>query len=146
MNKVVWKLLFGVTGVICLWFGVKLGRELYPYLTLSKRLKAESIVWSIENVSKDKYGVRGTYRYSLNGTVYASDHLFRKPTFVNAKTAEKHINAWNNHVWDVWVNARHPTKSTLQHIFPYSSFVQFILTVGIFLYFQWLRQYVARHA
>ncbi|MDN3507610.1 MAG: hypothetical protein P0S94_01670 [Simkaniaceae bacterium] len=146
MGKLVWKGLFLVTGIIALWFSVKLGRELYPYLTLSHRSKAHSVAWSVVPIGASKFGVKGVYTYFLNESEYGGVHLFKKPIFINMRTAEKHIAAWGDHTWDVWMNPSHPEKSSMQHIFPFSALVQFILSIGVFLYFQWLRQYAAQRA
>ena len=146
MGKYTWKGLFLLTGVVALWFSIKLGRELFAYMTHSVRTQAESVVWSVSPVGSDKFGVLGVYTFSLNGTKYGGEHLFRKPVFVNQRAAEKHIASWSDHKWDVWANPNRPEKSSMQHIFPFSGVVQFILSLGVFLYFLWLRQFAAERA
>lgn len=146
MKTFFWKALIGLSVVVTLWFTVKSGRDLQRYLSFSRETPIKVHEWGHSEIGRGSYGVRASYTYEVNGQKYGGTHVFTAPIFMNAEAVDKQLHKWDKLRWSAWYNPAHPEKSSLQHNYPIKSTIQALLSLGILLYFVWLRFHVEKTA
>lgn len=140
-SKHIWSALQLLTGVICIWVGAKFTAEVLRYLTFPYQSKAQVVDWGVLEFEHDKFKICVTYEFEVGKENYTSQHLFEAPVFRNRYAAEQKIHDWSEQEWNVWYRNSEQPKSTLVKTFPFKTLVHLVLSVGVLLYFSWLRGY-----
>lgn len=139
-----WLVLLVIAGGIALWFsGIALYNG-FGYWKLGPTAPAEITAWQVKEISASKFGMEATYVYEVEGKQYSGKTLFKTPIYLNPYSAEDDIVEWKELSWRVWYKKSNPAISSLQKYFPTKEILQAILTIGVFVYFYFMRQWVLR--
>ncbi len=133
-----------VAGGIALWFS---GIALYNcvgYWKLGPTAPAKITAWLVKELSVSKFGMETSYIYEVEGKQYTGKTLFKTPVYLNSYSAEDDIKEWKELSWRVWYKKSNPVISSLQKYFPTKEILQAILTIGVFVYFYFMRQWILR--
>lgn len=142
-----WFLFFFLGAALVIWFSAQFTIRIYPYLSLSSQTSGIVENFFVQDAQKDKFGVVAKYRYYVGGKEFIAEKLFTTPIFLNRYAAESHIEKhWKDKNWTVWYSAKHPEKSSLQRLFPFKTFFNLCLSLGVVLYFFGLKSYVSRRS
>ena len=132
-----------VTGV-GLWMGGKFLYSIHNYFLLSQSTPAIVSEWKVEELKPGKYTIQASFEFQVGETVLYQQFRFPKPVCQNQYLAEAFINNWEEESWQVWYSPKNPQVASLQKSIPIKSGIYFVLCLGVFLYFSWLRVYVRR--
>jgi len=126
-------LILGVSAMTLL-FTLQLGEALYGYLTHNRRVSAHVYQWETAEI-KDKFTVTASYRYTFKEINREGVYTFAPPYYLNEQAAAYAIRDKAKQPQFVWVNAKNPTQSKLERIFPLSLSVRALICYGVLIYF-----------
>ncbi|MCB1080777.1 MAG: hypothetical protein KDK69_03040 [Chlamydiia bacterium] len=136
-------LLVVVSGV-GLWMGGKFLYDLHHYFLLSHTAPVHINEWKVEEIKPGKFSIFASLEFQVGERIFYKNYRFLKPVYQNPYVAEALIERWENERWEVWYNPKDPQIASLQKAFPIKAGVYFVLCLGVFLYFSWLRIYVRK--
>jgi len=100
--------------------------------------------WKVEEIQSGNFVIRASFAFQVDGQMFYQNFTFPEPVCQNKYLAHSLIKKWKKEVWQVWYNPKHPKIASLQRQFPIKTGIYFALSVGIFLYFLWLKIYIQR--
>lgn len=147
LNKESWyrgvSLIFIIfSGCVALWFVSKLTVNLWQYYQCSKPLSCYIQRWEVVEKLKGEYTLLAHYQYKAKGHHFKGIYHFKEPKFNNRYIAKEVLQSYQNKQWPVWVSPSRPHISTLQRHFSIKLCVQCLLSIGVFIYFIWLKEYL----
>ena len=143
MQKI-WNLIFVLTFLISVFFVVKSIRELYVYFSLDGKVEGRVIHSEIVEKGSSSYALALSFEFWVEGDERSGRVELVKPYFLNIPSAEKAAEELSKKKWDVFYRTSDPNISALQKNFPFKSCIQAILTLGVFIYFVFLKKTVER--
>lgn len=141
-----WLVLLIISGGIALWFSGVVSVELWKFLRLNAHTQATISNWDVRDLSSSRFAIEANYRYEINGVVYSGKTIFEKPQFLNRFAAENHVKQLEAKRWHTWYRESNPTLSSLEREFPQKKCLQALLTLGVFVYFYFVRSMLSRLA
>ena len=140
--KAVWLFLVIASSLICIWFLGNLSNEFYRYFRCSKKITGAISKWEVKEKGVDQFVLVANFQYKQNGQIYLGKQEFDQPIFQHPFAAESIITKYKERSWPVWVSKSKPHIATLQRTFSIKILVQTILSIGVLIYFIWLREYL----
>lgn len=134
-TNLLWRGLTALFACCAIWLTGHFAYKWYLYAQLDKSTRAETIQFSIKEISDERYLILGEYTYRVNQTDYLGTSLLEDRPFRNSLVAEQSIPELKKHLWVVWYSSHLPTLSSLQKHFPFKEGFYSIALWGIFLYF-----------
>lgn len=119
---------------VALWFSWLALTELFTYSVLTAHTPAQSIQWSVVEVSDERYLLRGTYVFFVGEAQYSGATTLQQ-RYRNAWAASKDIPEHESQRWEVWYSPTHLTYSSLQKNFPFKECISALVLWGIVVYF-----------
>ena len=119
----------------------------WGYWRLSSTTLGKVESFSVKQLKENAYGIEASYIYAVSGKPYQGKKILTNPVFLNAYAAQSHLEKyWKAQDWPVWYSAKQPEISGLQKLFPVKKFLSFALSLGVLLYFVWLKKYVEKQS
>lgn len=140
-----WIAFLAPIAIVALWFSWSACVELYHYIVLSAHTPAQGIEWSVVELSDERYVLRGSYVYQVEGTSYSGATTLKHPPYRNAWAASKAIPEYASQPWQIWYSPTNPTHSSLQKSFPFKECISSVIIWGILLYFIGLKLYCSQN-
>ncbi len=138
MSKPLWSVILILTGMVALWRTGIGAWNLIEYNRFGPEVQAEATRYEI--ISKgSKYALKAYYTYSYGDKTYASSKVLSKPYYLNKAAAEGEIKKMLGMPWAAWVDPKAPGVSTLELAFPLRDCFYAICSLGVFLYFLYLK-------
>ncbi len=144
MRKI-WIGLLIVTSSVTGFFLVKTTSQLCAYFSLNRETKALSTKWDVFEKSPSSFALHVSYLFDpvkkdpLEGAMELS-----KPYFLNLPSAQSAMEAFEQKSWSVFYNDKNPSINSLQKIFPFKECLQFLLTLGVLVYFLFFKKVAER--
>ena len=139
-----WAVLVVLTALVSVWFFGVATHKLWRYFSLNAQTKAEVYEWVVVEESSSKFVVASAYRFQVKERGYKGKTYFADPYYLNAESAENSIKRMGKKEWDVWYNSKDPTDNSLQKMVPFKVCIQFILVLGVGIYFFFLKDFLIR--
>ena len=133
-----------ITGSIACWFISQAVKGSFTYIQLNTQTPAEHLKWEIKMLSASHYKLSANYRYSVDGQEFNGQTTFSSPAYLNYYAAENDLKTKQNNAYTVWFHAKDPTISSLQKRFPKKESTNALLTLGVFIYFYFVRGLLER--
>ncbi|MCI5051641.1 MAG: hypothetical protein MRY21_00720 [Simkaniaceae bacterium] len=144
MLKNIWLGITALTIGALIWTGAILSIDLFKYLQLTRKTHPTRVHWTIEGKDESQYFFIANYIFNVDGKEYRGVNKFKRPTFPNMIAAEAMLPHWQAGSWPVWYSGFSPKTNAMQKNFPFQNLIHFVLALGVFFYFRWLREYVHR--
>jgi hypothetical protein len=141
-----WKVLQIVAAAIAIWTSAKFTAEIFQYLRYSRAVEAEIVDWGVLEYAPDVFKICATYEFTVDGEKFSSQHLFTKLSFRNRYAAEETVRIWTNRKWTTWYRLPAPPRSVLEREFPLKSCVHMMISLGVVVYFAWLKRYLYKRS
>lgn len=138
MSKLLWRILLILTGGLALWRGGDAALAYWDYSRYQVETPVKITAFEIIP-KKSQFALKGIYTYNYGGKSFQGSSMLAKPYYLNRASAEMEAQKIQGMEWTVWVDAKKPSASALQKIFPLKSIIYAICLLGIFLYFVYLR-------
>jgi hypothetical protein len=137
-----WMILGCAVAAVALWVvgGALFG--LAHYWKLSRPVSAQVVEWKVQEISPSSFAIEALYTYEVQGKRYSGKTLFDKPIYLNPYAAASDLKKWEALTWQAWIQPSHPEISSLQRNFPSKKIVHALLTLGVVLYFLFLRRWI----
>ena len=133
----------GIAAAASVWTLALLCIDSFTYFRQSGLTHPRHISWTVERHKSD-FLYRANYTFEVDGKEYKGSHLFDKPVFPNQIAAHMVMEHWQSQAWDVFYNPAKPSSCAMQKNFPLQKLVHFVLALGVFCYFGWLKNYATR--
>lgn len=144
-KKNIWKLLLIIPFSLSTFFALKTFFSFIEYKSLSATTWANHSLWSV-TLHKGRYHLKASYSFELEGKSYENITLIQNPSFPNPYAAEITLASCNKSSWMVFYNPNNPFKNSLEKVFPFSSFIYFLLSLTVSLYFLILKKFLDHRA
>ncbi|GAB4186926.1 MAG: hypothetical protein Tsb0015_05110 [Simkaniaceae bacterium] len=145
-QNIVWKILFTLTSLASIWLGLVFLWKAVPYFRFALYAPAKAHSWEIIEIEPSVFSVKANYEYRVNGRDYLGSYLFSEQRFPNEHVAREAADLMEKQRHGVWYQKKHPEKAIMIRIFPYKALFRFLLSLGVMVYFLWLREYLRRFA
>lgn len=143
-SRYIWIMLFAPFALGAIWFSWLACREAYNYSTLKAHTLAQSVQWSVVELSDEHYALQGSYAFTVGGVQYFGVTTLDDPPYRNAWAATKAIPEHALKQWNVWYSPINLAHSSLQKKFPFKQCVSSIILWGILIYFIGLKLYCTK--
>lgn len=140
--KVLFGFLLVLSGVVFVFLGAKTIIGVKNYLEWDREANAVVLDWKIQEKGGDAFSVWVTYEFLVQGKKFTSQRELLKPYFFNEASAEKAVAKLSKQDWTAFYSQIQPENNTLQKQFPFLSLVHTCLSLGVFVYFCFLRMSV----
>ncbi|MBY0529962.1 MAG: hypothetical protein K2P51_07200 [Rhabdochlamydiaceae bacterium] len=137
-----WVILGCVVGAISLWIVGAALFALSNYWKLSTPVPAQVTQWKVVEISSSSFAVEALYTYEFKKKNYSGSTLFDAPLYLNPYAAASDLKKWEALTWQAWIQPSHPEISSLQRHFPSKKIVHAVLTLGVVVYFLFLRRWL----
>jgi len=131
-----------LTSSTLLYFGLKFGKELYIYSSLTAQTPAKPLCWEIEEEG-DRYAIWVVYEYAPKEKILTNKAKFPAPLFLNEDAAEKELRA--NRSLTAYYDPFNPARSALERTFPLNTGIKCIISFLILLYFVFFKKNCNRY-
>ena len=136
--------MFLIVGGASLWIGGEFFYNLNRYFHLTHFADAQVFDWKVVEIKSGKFSVEAAYQFQIEERRIVGTYSFLKPVYPNPYLVEDLIEAWQGKAWKIWYNPKHPHEAALQKMFPVRKAIHFAVSLGIILYFSFLKIYVKR--
>jgi coproporphyrinogen III oxidase len=136
--------LISLAAIAFLWFASRTAVILWHYEKLSQHAVAEITAWGVQKKGGSKYILYAAYTFEVDGQKFFSKTFFTQPVFLNAPSAEAEGKQWMSKPLQVWYHPSKPSISSLEKNFPFKASIHALLSLGLLLYFFFLRKYLTR--
>ena len=140
VTRLVWSLLFSVAGLAICILGFQFASGLSAFLSLSAKTTGHVEHWFVESGGPSKYFIAAEYSFQCEEEQMLGKTFFQKPICPNEFSAQKLIEKYAKKPWAVYYSKKNPNISSLVKKFPLKRFFHFLISVGIFFYFFWLKE------
>ena len=140
-----WLAFLATTTLIVLWFSGTSCYRLYHYNQLSAQTHSSSIEWTMEKKASDRYFLKASYHYQINGKNQLGETLFNRTIYRNPWAATQAISTFEKTPWIIWYSPKNISYSSLNHAFPMKSLISTAILWGLLLYFTWLGYRVQKY-
>lgn len=140
----IWLAFLATVALAAIWFTANLAFVSWNYYNLKESTNADSIEYSIERISSEKYLLKGDYTYTHDGKNYSSSSILSEPVWRNSWSAKEALEYFPKKEKSLWFDPKNPHESALEKKFPYKEGIYAALVWGILIYFIWLGYYVNR--
>lgn len=138
--KIVWLVLCIGVGLVSAYFGGKTALASWNYLKMDSSVPAKVNEWKVIPTSGGKYSIQAEFEYQIEGETLKGLTLFTDPLFLNPNAAILTIKDWGNGAWLAWYDSDNVGNSSLEKSFPLNLLFRFILSLGVFIYFFWVKR------
>lgn len=138
MSKLLGRVLLFLSGVLALWQVGTATIKFLHYNRLKEPISAKIQKWEIKPKGS-KFTLTAYYTFVFGGENYEGQTRFSKPYFLNKLTAQVAKKRGEGRKWKTWIDPNNPKDSSLEHRFPFRNIFYAICTLGVFLYFVWLK-------
>ena len=142
LPRLIWTLLVVVAAIAALWFTGRFGADLYRFFRCSHRVEGRITEWSVREIRSGEFHLVAQYNYRFQDINYIGTQIFKTPVFNNPHSAEYVLKRYAAKRWPVWVSQDEPNVSTLQRHFSVKLLVQALISIGVLIYFLWLKEYL----
>lgn len=142
-----WICLLIITALVTVGFSIKTSLQLQEYFSLDRKTEALSTQWKILEKDEASFALQVSYSFlapekgPFQGTLQLP-----KPYFLNLPSAERAMKEFSQKRWDVHYSQDNPSVSSLQKNFPFKDCIQSLLTLGVFVYFLFLKRMIEKSA
>jgi 4-amino-4-deoxy-L-arabinose transferase-like glycosyltransferase len=141
-----WRALVILTALVSIWFLSKALWQLWGYFSLNAQTKAEVFEWKVVEKSSAQFRIEAQYHFHVQDIRHEGKTQFSDLSFLNPYAAEGAIDKLKHQDWTAWYNQNDPNKSSLQKIVPFKACFHAILTLGVLVYFFFLKNFLRRMA
>ena len=134
-----WVVLLAVSGMIALWFAGVAAVGMWNFFCLNAKAPATILEWQIQELSSSRFALEADYRFDIHGNTYTGKTIFEKPHFLNRFAAENYMRINGSKSWETWYRTSNPSHNSLEKEFPKKKCLQAFLTLGVFVYFFFIR-------
>lgn len=138
-----WVTLLVLSATCALCFSSIAITGIWKYVFLSTKTVSEITKWQVREHSLSRFVLEADYRYTVQGVVYQGNTVFEAPQFLNRYSAENYITGLEATRWQVWYIESNPSYSSMEREFPKKKCLQAILTIGVFVYFYFVRNKIS---
>jgi hypothetical protein len=139
-----WLIFLALTGLISCWFVGQAVKEGWKFVRLNTQVRAHIINWEIKMLSSSHYALLAHYSYSIDDQEFTGQTLFSSPNYLNYYAAANDLKARQGAEFWTWYQKNNPSFSSLQKKFPKKEFTNALLTIGVFIYFYFIRGMLER--
>ena len=143
MRKV-WTGVFILTALIALFFSGKAAGQIWKYVSLDAQAVASIEKWQVIEKGSASFAIEASYRFSHLEKDFSGVTEFAPPYFLNDTAASLAIKKISSQEFFVFFNKAHPERNSLQRIFPFLLCIHAFLTLGVFVYFIFLKKWMER--
>jgi hypothetical protein len=143
MNKILCGLLV-ITALVSVFFLGKACLGTMGYFSLDGKTKAFVDSWQMEEKDPAAFSLKASYHFFIGKEKILGQTEFMKPYFLNKESAEKAIKKLSSQEWEAFYSSSKKQKNSLQRAFPFQDCIHAFLTLGILVYFIFLKQYLKR--
>lgn len=144
-KNIYWYVLIATIALAVLWFSGKFLYSYYQYSTLTAKAPVESIAWSVEGLTDEKYVLKARYTFRVLNETKSGEAVISDHHYWNQKAAEMDIPDYAKRKWTAWYNPKNPDHSALQKHFPLKDFLSAVFLWGLIGYFIWLGFYASTY-
>lgn len=138
----VWMVLLILTSLVSTWFVGGALFQVWRYFSLDQQAKAHIRSWEVVESHSGRYAVEAEYDFLVKNTLYEGRMLFSHLYFISPSAAESAIAEMNKQSWMAWYQAGDPSCHSLQRLFPFKASIHAILTLGVLVYFLFLKRWL----
>lgn len=142
-NNFYWYVLIAIIALSVFWFVGKFSYAYYKYAALNAKAPVETIEWSVEGLTDEKYVLKGRYTFKIHGESQTGETTLFDRHYWNSKAAASAIPEYSSKNWTVWYQAHNPSHSSLQKYFPLKELLYTFILIGLLAYFIWLGFYAS---
>ena len=139
-----WFVLLIISGAITLWFSGIAVSGLWKFFRLNEQTPAQVLNWKIQELSTSRFALEAEYKFDLNGKTYSGKTIFERPQFLNRFAAEHYMKVNESKNRQTWYHKGKPAYHSLEKEFPKKPCLHALLTLGVFVYFFFVRTLVQR--
>lgn len=143
MNKILCGLLI-ITALVSVFFLGKACLGTIGYFSLDGKTKAFVDSWQMEEKDPASFALKACYHFFIGEEKVLGQTEFMKPYFFNKESAEKAIKKLRVQEWEVFYSTSKKQKNSLQKAFPFQDCIHAFLTLGILIYFIFLKKWLER--
>lgn len=142
--KKIWIGVFILTALIALVFSGKAAGQIWTYVSLDSKAVASIEKWQVIEKGSSSFAIEASYRFSYLEKEFSGVTEFAPPYFLNETAASLAIKKISSQEFFVFFNKTHPERSSLQRIFPFLRCIHAFLTLGVFVYFIFLKKWLKK--
>lgn len=124
---------------ITLHFSIRLGIDLYSYLSLKKSSAARISQWEIVEL-KGRYALKAEYLFEAQGKNWPGSFILSPPYYLNEAAALSALKEKAKEPFRAWYQPKNPPTSALEKNFPKSLMFRTILCGVVLIYFLFLKR------
>ena len=142
--KKFWGAIFILTGLISVFLASKLSVQLWDYFSLDAKVPASFMEWKVVEKDPSSFALAISYQFYDRDQTFSGFTELAKPYFLNAPSAEIAKKQFSEKSWEVFYRYSNPKMSSLQKLFPFKEGIQFLLALGVLIYFVCLKKMIER--
>ena len=142
--KKIWMVVFVLTACIAFFFLGRAGGQIWKYVSLDYQGMASVQKWQVIEKGGASFAIEASYRFSYLEREFFGVTEFSPPYFLNSESASSAIKKISTQEFFVFFNKNYPERNSLQRIFPFRLCIHSFLTLGVFVYFIFLKKWVKR--
>lgn len=139
MSKPLSILLLILAASLTLWRGSEAFFKLWHYLRLDSVISAKIENWQVEELSPSKYALTASFTYTVQDVERKGISQLPPPFFPNRYAAADAIPYLPSGEVKIWIDRSNPSYTALEREFPWLPFLYTLSSLGIFLFFLYLR-------
>ena len=130
-----------ISGVGFLYFFITCFYDIYRFLSLSSSVPASNVHLKIFENSDQNFQIEADFSYTVSDTTYKQKEILREPVFDNPYQVKKSLESKINQDFLVYYGKKDPQEGTLQKEFSIKKLIDFFLSLGVFLYFLFIKDF-----
>lgn len=140
LNVKLWLGLLLISGIVLLYFTTLCTKDLFHFFSLTQSVPATNVRLRIFENHKEMFQIEAIFSYSVKDQEFTGIEVLTQPIFDNPYQAKKTIETTMNTDFLVYYPKKEPAMGTLQREFSIKKLVDFLLSLGLFLYFLFLNE------
>ena len=137
-------ILFLFSSCATLYTGVSLGAQVLYQLRLNRVSIATNLEMKVKQGGNDQFLIEAKYSFNdEKGQEHVAQSLLEN-RYPNRFLAQRQVQEMLLYDWKVFFNKRYPDLNSLQKVFPFKKLFHFLISLGVLLYFFFLRQMMQR--
>ncbi len=124
-----------LSGAVFLNFSLASALDLFNFIILNQKTDAESVHLKIFETKNQHFQIEAEFSYLVSNKSFKSKEVLKEPIFDNPYQLRKVLEETKDKSWEVYYSSSRPEKGSLQREFSIKKIVDFILSLGLFLYF-----------
>lgn len=139
MSKFLSALFISVSLGITIWRSAEASLLLWKFFRLNTEIIAKIKSCQIEKLSSSKFALAVQYSYVFQNQKWEGQDRLSAPYFPNSYAAREALAKQSSDSINIWIDSSCPTCTSVKKIFPFRSICYAISSLGVLLYFVYLK-------